>query len=184
MAGLERQLTPAGGTVRIEACPLCGSPLHGDQDWCLQCGAAARTRLAATPNWKAPIATFAVIAALALGVLAAALVHLAGGSGSATASTTTVTTVSSTSAFATATSATTPGANATPGATVPGASTPSVTSPTTPGTTTPSATTPGASTTGASGGSAAGGSTAPGASKLTPAEREALRQAESPLSGR
>ena len=64
-----------------EACPLCGAPLSPEQDWCLRCGAAARTRLAATPNWKAPIATIAVVAALALGVLAAALVKLAGGSG-------------------------------------------------------------------------------------------------------
>ncbi|HXP37256.1 MAG TPA: hypothetical protein VN817_05775, partial [Solirubrobacteraceae bacterium] len=56
-----------------EACPLCGAPLNPDQDWCLRCGAAARTRLAATPNWKGPIAAIAVVAVLALGVLAAAL---------------------------------------------------------------------------------------------------------------
>lgn len=66
-----------------EACPLCGAPLHPAQEWCLHCGAAARTRLAASPNWKAPISALAVVAVLALGVLAAALVKLAGGSGSA-----------------------------------------------------------------------------------------------------
>lgn len=107
-----------------EACPLCGAPLDPQQDWCLNCGAAARTRLAATPNWKAPIAVIAVIAALALGVLAAALVKLAGGSGaSATPVTTTVTAAPTASAPAatpglptTTTAATAPGA-VTPGAT-------------------------------------------------------------------
>jgi hypothetical protein len=63
-----------------EACPLCGAPLHPAQEWCLNCGAAARTRLAASPNWKAPISALAVVVVLALGVLAAALVELAGGS--------------------------------------------------------------------------------------------------------
>lgn len=63
------------------ACPLCGAPLDPRQEWCLNCGAAARTRLAAPTNWKAPIVAIAVIATLALGVLAAALVKLSGGSG-------------------------------------------------------------------------------------------------------
>jgi len=63
------------------ACPLCGAPLDPRQEWCLSCGAAARTRLAAPTNWKAPIVAIAAIAALALGVLAAALVKLSGGSG-------------------------------------------------------------------------------------------------------
>ncbi len=55
------------------------------QEWCLSCGAAARTRLAAPTNWKAPIVAIAVIAALALAVLAAALVKLSGGSSTTTA---------------------------------------------------------------------------------------------------
>jgi hypothetical protein len=67
------------------ACPLCGAPLHPQQEWCLNCGAAARTRLAAPTNWKAPIVAIAVIVTLALGVLAAALVKLSGGSGTAQA---------------------------------------------------------------------------------------------------
>jgi hypothetical protein len=61
-----------------EACPLCGGALHGEQDWCLRCGAAARTRLAATPNWRAPLVTAALVAAIALCVLAVALVKLVG----------------------------------------------------------------------------------------------------------
>ncbi len=70
------QVTPAPG----EACPLCGSALRPEQDWCVNCGAAARTRLAAAPGWKAPIIVVVVLVALALGVLTAALVKLAGGS--------------------------------------------------------------------------------------------------------
>lgn len=62
------------------ACPLCGATLDPRQEWCLSCGAAARTRLAAPTNWKAPIVAIAVILTLALGVLAAALVKLSGGS--------------------------------------------------------------------------------------------------------
>jgi hypothetical protein len=63
-----------------EACPLCASPLHRDQEWCLRCGAAARTRLAATPNWAAPIAAIVAVIVLSLGLLATALVDLAGSS--------------------------------------------------------------------------------------------------------
>jgi hypothetical protein len=66
--------TPQAG----ESCPLCGAPLHVEQDWCLNCGAAARTRLAGAPNWKVPVATLALIAVLSLAVLVAALVKLAG----------------------------------------------------------------------------------------------------------
>jgi hypothetical protein len=67
-----------GGDTAQEVCPLCGSPLKAEQSWCLHCGAAARTRLAAQPKWKALVATVAVIVVLSLGVLAAALVTLAG----------------------------------------------------------------------------------------------------------
>ncbi len=69
----------------VETCPLCGSALHRDQDWCLRCGAAARTRLAASPNWGPPAAALAVVIVLALGVLAASLVKLAGDSGASPA---------------------------------------------------------------------------------------------------
>jgi hypothetical protein len=75
-----------------EVCPLCRTPLHPEQEWCLHCGAAARTRLAASPRWKGLIAALAVVVALSLGVLAAALVKLAGGSNAAPAVTRTVTT--------------------------------------------------------------------------------------------
>jgi hypothetical protein len=158
-AGAESPSGP-GPTPRhlIEACPLCGAPLDPEQDWCLNCGAAARTRLAATPNWRAPAATVAVIVALALGVLAAALVKLAGGSGSSSATTPTTTITA-----------------ATPTPTTPTAAPP--TAATTP--TTPPAT---AAKPGANGATTV--QTAPGgtsATTITPAQREAQRQARSPL---
>lgn len=128
---------PTGRPATVEACPLCGAPLDPSQDWCLSCGAAARTRLAATPNWRGPIAAIAVALALALGVLAAALVKLAGDSGpSAPASTRTVTTaptastptVPSASTPGATTSVPTTGASSTPGATsTTGATSPTVT---------------------------------------------------------
>ncbi len=161
-----------------DACPLCATPLGPDQDWCLRCGAAARTRLAATPNWKAPILAVLVVALLALGVLAAALVKLAGGSSSASKPVTT-TIPATTAPAATAPAVTTTGAVATtPGATA-----------TTPGSAT--TTTPGVAgaqgpatvtTTGGAVGATTGAAGSTTVTTLTPAEREAERQAASPLS--
>jgi hypothetical protein len=72
--------TPAGGegAIERELCPLCGAPLKREQDWCMRCGAAARTRLAAQPKWRALVIALVVVVVLALGVLTAALVTLAG----------------------------------------------------------------------------------------------------------
>jgi hypothetical protein len=71
--------TAAGASVpRTESCPLCAGPLRADQEWCLSCGAAARTRLAATPNWRAPLIALGVVIVLALATLTVALVSLAG----------------------------------------------------------------------------------------------------------
>lgn len=61
------------GTI---ACPRCGAAVGPDQDWCLECGAPARTRLAPAPNWRAPIAIVAVVIVLAGAGLAAAFVAL------------------------------------------------------------------------------------------------------------
>jgi hypothetical protein len=135
-----------------DACPLCGAPLHPEQEWCLRCGAAARTRLSASPNWKAPIVVVAVVTALSLGVLAAALVKLAGSerSNTSSAATTVATAPAATAPAAPAATpgALTPGATTT-GATTPGASTPGVGTPSTasPAGTVPASTAPGASTT-------------------------------------
>jgi hypothetical protein len=138
---------PPSPAPAADACPLCGGPLHLEQEWCLRCGAAARTRLAAAPDWKAPLATFAVVIALSLGVLAAALVKLAGDSGPAITRTTTVTGPAATTALVPST--TTPGTGA-PGAAgaggaLPGAATTTSTPSTTvPGTGAGATSTPGA----------------------------------------
>jgi hypothetical protein len=68
---------PAAEVPR-EVCPLCGGPLRRDQDWCLRCGAAARTRLAAPPKWKLLVVSLVSVVVLALAVLVVALVTLAG----------------------------------------------------------------------------------------------------------
>jgi RNA polymerase subunit RPABC4/transcription elongation factor Spt4 len=64
---------PAPGTI---ACPRCATVIGPDQDWCLACGAPARTRLVPTPNWRAPVAVLAVIVVLAGIALAIAFVSL------------------------------------------------------------------------------------------------------------
>jgi hypothetical protein len=70
--------TEPGPAATAEACPRCGAGLAPNQDWCLRCGTAARTRLAQTPNWRAPLAIGLLLVAISLAVLTAALVKLAG----------------------------------------------------------------------------------------------------------
>ncbi|HEV3283696.1 MAG TPA: hypothetical protein VG010_05795 [Solirubrobacteraceae bacterium] len=106
------------GAELSEACPLCGTPLHREQEWCLHCGAAARTRLAATPNWRVPVGAILAVMAISLAVLAAALVDLAGSSTpTRTQVTRTVTAPAAASAPAATAPATPAPATATPGAT-------------------------------------------------------------------
>jgi hypothetical protein len=57
-------------------CPRCAATVGPDQEWCLSCGAPARTRLVPTPNWRAPIAVLAVVILLAGIALALAFVSL------------------------------------------------------------------------------------------------------------
>jgi hypothetical protein len=64
---------PAPGTI---ACPRCATAVGPDQDWCLACGAPARTRLVPTPNWRAPVAVLAAVILLAGVALAIAFVAL------------------------------------------------------------------------------------------------------------
>lgn len=73
--------SPASGALGgppSELCPLCGAPLRADQDWCLRCGAAARTRLAAPPKWRGLVLGLVLVAAISIAVLAVALVKLTG----------------------------------------------------------------------------------------------------------
>jgi hypothetical protein len=69
-------------------CPRCGASVAPEQDWCLECGAPARTRLAPTPNWKAPIALLGVIVLLAGVALAFAFTSLTSDDGKVAAATT------------------------------------------------------------------------------------------------
>lgn len=164
------------------ACPLCGTPLQADQEWCLGCGAAARTRLAAPTSWKAPILALALVVALALGALAAALVSLTGPSRSSAAPPAITRTISTPplglggSAGAGAGTGTGTGAGASTGVGgVTAPATPGAINPGTPTTISPSNTsTPGS--TGASTPGTAGSQ--PGTShKLRPGTEEALRKA-------
>jgi len=59
-------------------CPLCSATMHPEQEWCLRCGAAANTRLAAPPRWRSLAIALALIVVVALGVIVAALVKLLG----------------------------------------------------------------------------------------------------------
>ena len=61
------------GTIR---CARCGAPVPPEADWCMECGLAARTRIAPTPRWKIPVAVAGVLVALALAGLAVAFVDL------------------------------------------------------------------------------------------------------------
>jgi hypothetical protein len=157
------------------ACPLCGAPLDPTQEWCLSCGAAARTRLAAPTNWKAPIVAIAVIATLALGVLAAALVKLSGGSGTTrvlapvTRTVIVATTPTTPGALPTTTTPTTP--------TTPGAGLGGTTAPTTTGAPgAPTTLTPGTQAT-STGGPATTTSTPANTSTGSKSAEEALRKA-------
>lgn len=49
----------------VAPCPRCGTSLREDQDWCLNCGAAATSRIAAPAGWRAPLAVVAAVLALA-----------------------------------------------------------------------------------------------------------------------
>lgn len=57
-------------------CPRCDASLREDQDWCLECGAPARTRLAPAPNWRVPAALVLAMVVLAGAAFAFAFVRL------------------------------------------------------------------------------------------------------------
>jgi hypothetical protein len=83
----QRVAGPAPVALR---CPRCGANVAPEQDWCLECGAPARTRLAPTPNWRAPIAALLAVVLVAGVALAFAFTSLTSDDGdiAATASTT------------------------------------------------------------------------------------------------
>lgn len=88
-------------------CPRCHEVLAPAQDWCLNCGDPARTVIAPTPRWRWPLALLATVAALSLGVLAAAFVGLSADDPPPSKTTTTIVTTQPAPAVA-APAATTP----------------------------------------------------------------------------
>ena len=68
--------TPPPPTER--ACPRCGASLAPDQEWCLSCGTAVRTRIAPTPRWRVPVVLVGTLLALIAAALILALVELSG----------------------------------------------------------------------------------------------------------
>jgi hypothetical protein len=79
---------PQGRAPAPLRCPRCGATVGPEQDWCLECGAPARTRLAPTPNWRLPIAVVAVVVLLAGVALALAFTRLTRDDGNVVAATT------------------------------------------------------------------------------------------------
>jgi hypothetical protein len=69
---------PIAPPASTETCPLCGAPLLVEQNWCVRCGAAARTRLAAPAKWKALVTALLLVVTISLAVLIVALVKLSG----------------------------------------------------------------------------------------------------------
>lgn len=65
--------TPA---VEVPACARCGAALHPGQEWCLECGAAARTRIAGPRGWRFPMLLAGLVALLAGAGVAVWLVSL------------------------------------------------------------------------------------------------------------
>lgn len=88
MSGQDPQQVAGPAPVPLR-CPRCGAYVAPEQDWCLECGAPARTRLAPTPSWRAPIALVAVVVLLAGLVLAVAFTELTKDDGKVSAATTT-----------------------------------------------------------------------------------------------
>jgi hypothetical protein len=132
------------------ACARCGATIEGEQSWCLECGLAARTRLAPLPNWRAPLIAAALVGLAAIVALVIAFLTITGDNAplpttaapsttppADTTSTATVPTVATTTAAPPATTVAPTPTTTTPPVTT---TTPAVTTTTTPATTT--ATTP------------------------------------------
>jgi hypothetical protein len=60
--------------VEATTCPRCGAPVAPEQEWCVECGTAARMRIVPPPNWRWPVALVAALVALVGAGVAVALV--------------------------------------------------------------------------------------------------------------
>lgn len=78
MTGPEAEPAPPQPARAAIACPRCGATVEGEQAWCLECGLAARTRLAPAPNWRAPLVAAGAIGLAAIATLVVAFLVLTG----------------------------------------------------------------------------------------------------------
>lgn len=117
-------------------CPRCSATVGPEQDWCLECGAPARTRLAPTPNWRVPTLAIAGIVLLAGALLAFAFVKLTGDDNAPAGTTPTAVTETTAPAVVPPPVATTPTVPTTTPTVPTTTPTTPVTTPTTPATTT------------------------------------------------
>ncbi len=111
--------TPAGPAPVPLRCPRCGAQVGPEQDWCLECGAPARTRLAPTPNWRLPVAVVAAVVVAAVVALTIAFAALTNDDGTLAPSTTSAAPAQPNETPQTSVPATTPAATALPATTTP-----------------------------------------------------------------
>jgi len=87
----EPDTTPRERDQATAPCEHCGAPMHLDQEWCLECG-AARTLVHRPPDWRIAAAIVAGVVLLALIGFGIALINLSNASNHNLATTSTVTT--------------------------------------------------------------------------------------------
>ena len=58
------------------ACEACGAGMRGGQDWCLECGTAARGRLGSRPGWRAAFTVVGLTLLLVCGAVLASYAAL------------------------------------------------------------------------------------------------------------
>jgi hypothetical protein len=70
--------TPPPEAPAGRQCPRCGASLTPEQEWCLSCGAAVGTEIAAPRGWRFPLAAVGLLLAILVVAAILALVELAG----------------------------------------------------------------------------------------------------------
>ncbi|HWF25361.1 MAG TPA: SPOR domain-containing protein [Solirubrobacteraceae bacterium] len=63
-------------------CPHCGARLAGDQEWCLECGAAVKVRIRPARGWRVPVAIVGGVVVVSALILVFALSALSGSANS------------------------------------------------------------------------------------------------------
>jgi hypothetical protein len=76
-AAHEAATPPNGGPPTPDfACEACGAGMRGGQDWCLECGTAARGRLGSRPGWRAAFTVVGLTLLLVCGAVLASYAAL------------------------------------------------------------------------------------------------------------